>query len=177
MKKLKKTLCFFLLFLWAFASSALPLSLSKDLSISLEEKKIKDLSVSGLFLIFYVNISNSSSSPYFLSSYDYRFVVNQKEYFRLSTPLEEYIRIEAKGNTLLSFPLKITYAHLFRAVEGIEKEDKVQCYLTGAMTFSDGRREKGRLPIAFSGEFPIFKKPEIEFLTLQVKEMTIGGRI
>lgn len=175
MKKLRKTLCFFLLFLWAFASSALPLSLRKDLSISLEEKKIKDLGVSGLFLIFYVNISNSSSSPYFLSSYDYRFVVNQKEYFRLSTPLEEYIRIEAKGNTLLSFPLKITYAHLFRAVEGIEKEDKVQCYLTGAMTFSDGRREKGRLPIAFSGEFPIFKKPEIEFLTLQVKEMTIGG--
>ncbi len=164
-----------MLFLWAFASSALPLSLRKDLSISLEEKKIKDLSVSGLFLIFYVKISNSSSSPYFLSSYDYRFVVNQKEYFRLSTPLEEYIRIEAKGNTLLSFPLKITYAHLFRAVEGIEREDKVQCYLTGAMTFSDGRREKGRLPIAFSGEFPIFKKPEIEFLTLQVKEMTIGG--
>jgi len=174
-RKLRKTLCFFLLFLWAFASSALPVSLRKDLSISLEEKKIKDLDVSGLFLIFYVNISNSSSSAYFLSSYDYRFVVNQKEYFRLSNSLEKYIRIEARGNTLLSFPLKITYANLFRVVEGIEKDDKAQCYLTGAMTFSDGRREKGRFPFAFSGEFPIFKKPEIEFLTLQVKEMTIGG--
>ncbi len=172
---MRKTLCFFLLFLWVFASSALPLSLRKDLSISLEEKKIKDLGLSGLFLIFYVNISNSSSSPYFLSSYDYRLVVNQKEYFSLSTSLEEYIRIEAKGNTLLSFPIKITYAHLFRVVEGIEKEDKAQCYLTGAMTFSDGRRERGGLSIAFSGEFPIFKKPEIEFLTLEVKEMTIGG--
>ena len=175
MRKLRKTLCFFLLFLWAFASSALPMSLREDLSISLEEKKIKDLDVSGLFLIFYVNISNSSSSPYYLSCYDYRFAVNQKEYFRLSNSLEKYIRIEARENTLLSFPLKITYAHLFRVVEGIEKEDKAQCYLAGAMTFSDGRREKGRLPFAFSGEFPIFKKPEIEFLTLQVKEMTIGG--
>ena len=175
MKKLKKTLCFFLLFLWAFASSALPISLREDLSISLEEKKIKDLSDSGLLLVFYVNISNSSSSPYYLSSYDYRFVVNQKEYFRLSKSLEEYIRIEARGKTLLSFPLKITYGHLFRIVEGIENENKAQCYLTGAMNFSDGRKEKGRLPFAFSGEFPIFKKPEIEFLTLQVKEMTIGG--
>jgi LEA14-like dessication related protein len=174
-KKLRKTLCFFLLFLWAFASSALPMSLREDLSISLEEKKIKDLSISGVFLIFYVNISNSSSSPYYLSSYDYRFVVNQKEYFRLSNFLEEYIRIEARGKTLLSFPLRITYAHLFRAVEGIEKKDKAQCYLTGAMTFSNNRKEKGRLPFAFSGEFPIFKKPEIEFLALQVKEMTIGG--
>ncbi len=164
-----------MLFLWGFASSGLPSSLREDLSISLKEKRIKDLGISGLSLIFYVNISNSSSSPYFISSYDYRVIVNQKEYFRLSTSLEEYIHIEPKGNTLLSFPVKITYAHLFRAVEGIEKEDKVQCYLTGAMTFSDGRREKGRLPIAFSGEFPIFKKPEIEFLSLQVKEMTIGG--
>ncbi|NIO49108.1 MAG: hypothetical protein GTN73_06705 [Candidatus Aminicenantes bacterium] len=175
MKKLRKTLCFFLLFLWVFASLALPVSLREDLSISLEQKKIKDLNVSGLFLIFYVSISNSSSSPYYLSGYDYRFVVNQKEYFRLSTPLEKYIRIEAKGKTLLSFPLKITYAHLFRVVEGVEKKDKAQCYLTGTMTFSDGRREKGRLPFGLSGEFPIFKKPEIKFLTLQVREMTIGG--
>jgi LEA14-like dessication related protein len=172
---LRKKLCFFLLFLWVFSSSALPVSLREDLSVSLEEKKIKDLNVSGLFLIFYVNIANSSSLPYYLSSYNYRFVVNQKEYFRLSNYLKEYIRIEAKGTTLLSFPVKITYENLFRVVEGIENEDKAQCYLKGAMTFSDGRQEKGRLPFAFSGEFPIFKKPEVEFLNLQVKEMTIGG--
>ncbi|NIM59391.1 MAG: hypothetical protein GTO16_10675 [Candidatus Aminicenantes bacterium] len=172
---MRKKLCFFLIFLWAFASSGLCVSLREDLSVSLEEKKIKDLNVSGLFLVFYVNISNSSSLPYYLSGYNYRFVVNQKEYFRISNSLKEYIRIEARGKTLLSFPLKITYEHLFRVVEGIENEDKAQCYLTGAMTFSDGKQEKGGLPFAFSGEFPIFKKPEVEFLNLQVKEMTIGG--
>jgi len=174
-KKLRKILCLFLLFLWVFASSALPMSLKEDLHISLEEKKIKDLSTSGLFLIFYVDITNSSSSPYYLTSYDYRLVVNKKEYFRLSTSLEEQISVKARGNTLLSFPLKITYSNLFRAVEGIEREDKAQCYLSGAMTFSDGRSEKGRLPFAFSGEFPIFKKPEIKFLALHVKEMSVGG--
>lgn len=168
-------MCFFLLFLWAFAGSGLPMSLREDLSISLEEKKIRDLSDSGLFLVFYVNVSNSSSLPYYLSSYDYRLVVNQKEYFRLSNSLEEYIRVEARRKTLLSFPLKITYEHLFRVVEGIEKESKAQCYLTGAMSFLDRRGKKGRLPFAFSGEFPIFKKPEIDFIALQMKEMTIGG--
>jgi LEA14-like dessication related protein len=151
------------------------MSSKEDLNISLEEKKIKDLGISGLFLIFYVNISNSSSSPYYLTSYDYRLVVNQKEYFRLSTSLEEHISIKARENTLLSFPLKITYSNLFRAVEGIENEDRAQCYLIGTMAISDGRNDKGRLPFAFSGEFPIFKKPEIEFLTLHVKEMSIGG--
>ncbi len=165
----------FLTFLLVFASLAMPRSLREDLNMSLEEKRIEGLSADGLSLIFYVNISNSSSSPYYLTSYDYRFVVNQKEYFRLSTFIEEDIKIEAEGDTLLSFPLKISYAHLFQVVEGIEKDDKARCYLTGAMTFSDGQEEKGRLPFAFSGEFPIFKKPEIEFISLQVKELTIGG--
>jgi len=165
----------FLTFFLAFTSLGMPRSLREDLNMSLEEKRIEDLSATGLFLIFYVNISNSSSSPYYLTSYDYRLVVNQKEYFRLSTSLEEDIKIEAEGDTLLSFPLKISYAHLFQVVEGIEKDDKAQCYLTGAVTFSDGQEEKGRLPFAFSGEFPIFKKPEIEFISLQVKELTIGG--
>ncbi len=165
----------FLTFLLVFASLAMPRSLREDLNMSLEEKRIEDLSADGLFLIFYVNISNSSSSPYYLTSYDYRLVVNQKEYFHLSTSLEEDIKIEANGDTLLSFPLKISYAHLFQVVEGIEKDDKARCYLTGAVTFSDSREEKRKLPFAFSGEFPIFKKPEIEFISLQVKELTIGG--
>ena len=168
-------MCLFLTFLWAYAGLALPWSLREHLNISLEDKTIEGLSTSGLLLIFYINISNSSSSPYYLSGYDYRFVVNQREYFRLSASLEENINIEAKEDTLLSFPLKITYAHLFQTVERIEKEDKAQCYLTGVMTFSDGREEKGKLHFAFSGDFPIFKKPEIEFLSLKVKELTIGG--
>lgn len=175
MKKLRKKTCLFLTFLWAYAGLALPWSLREHLNISLEDKTIEGLSTSGLLLIFYINISNSSSSPYYLSGYDYRFVVNQREYFRLSASLEENINIEAKEDTLLSFPLKITYAHLFQTVEGIEKEDKAQCYLTGVMTFSDGREEKGKLRFAFSGDFPIFKKPEIEFLSLKLKELTIGG--
>lgn len=176
MKELRKTLCLFLLFLWFSASLVFPgSSLKEDLRISLEEKRIKDFSFSGLTLVFYVNISNSSSKTYHLTSYTYRLVVNQQEYFRLSKSLEEHINIKANGNTLLSFPLKITYSNLFRAVDGIENEDKAQCYLSGALTFSDGRSEIGRLPFAFSGEFPILKTPEIKFLALHVKEMSVGG--
>ena len=47
--------------------------------------------------------------------------------------------------------------------------------MAGELKFSDGRREKGKIPFAFSGEFPIFKKPEIEFVSLHVNDMTIGG--
>ena len=172
---MKKKICLFLSFFWIFVVFAIPSSLTKDLKISLEEKQIQDLSISGFSLVFYIKITNTSRSIYYFSGYDYRFVVNQKEYIRSDTPMSNGIRIEPSSDTLLSFPLKITYSLLFQEVEGIEKEDKATCYLAGTMRFSDGRKEKGKLPFSFSGEFPLFKNPEIECLSLDVNDLTIGG--
>lgn len=172
---MKKKICLFLSFFWIFVGFTIPSSLTKDLKISLEEKQIQDLSISGLSLVFYIKITNTSRSIYYFSGYDYRFVVNQKEYIRVDTPMSNGIRIDPSSDTLLSFPLKITYSLLFQEVEGIEKEDKATCYLAGAMRFSDGRKEKGKLPFSFSGEFPLFKNPEIECLSLDVNDLTIGG--
>lgn len=172
---MKKKIYLFISFFWIFVGFVIPSSLTKDLKISLEEKQIQDLSISGLSLVFYIKITNTSRSIYYLSGYDYRFVVNQKEYISLDTPMSNEIRVEPSSDTLLSFPLKITYSLLFQEVEGIEKEDKATCYLAGSMRFSDGRKEKGKLPFSFSGEFPLFKSPEIECLSLDVNDLTIGG--
>lgn len=147
----------------------------QELTISLKEKQIKDFSLSGLSLVFYVNITNASSFPYYLYSYEYRLLVNQKEYFHLAIPLGKSLIIEAKKDTLLSIPLKVTYKRLFKAVEGIEKENKAQCMLSGTMTFWDGKTTTVQLPFAFSGDFQIFQKPEIEFRSFHVNDMTIGG--
>lgn len=172
---MRRYICLLIGFFWIFVSSVLPSSLKDDLKISLEERQIQDLSLDSLSLVFYVRINNDSSSDYYLSGYEYRFVVNQVEYIHLATPLVNRIKIDAAGRTILSFPLRITYSHLFRAVEGIEEEERALCYLTGMMTFSDDRRERGKLPFAFSAEFPIFKRPEIELLSLRVNDLTIGG--
>ena len=152
-----------------------PRSPERDLKISLEERQIQDLSISGLTLVYYVKIQNNSDSSYVLSGYDYRFVVDQTEYIRLKVPLEEGIRIQSSDQTLLSFPLKITYAHLFEAVPGIEDRDRAQCYLAGTFVFSDGRKERGRLPFGFSGEFPVFKQPDLEFQAVRINDLTLGG--
>lgn len=172
---MRKKTYIFLVFFLAFGILARSSSLKKDLKISLEEKQIQNLTTQGLNLVFYVKISNFSRSVYYFSGYDYRFVVNHREYIHLESLLESKIKIDALSDTLLSFPIKITYSHLFRTIEGLEQENKALCYLTGTMKFSNGRRKKGKLNFAFSGEFPIFKKPEIEFIKLRVNDLTIGG--
>ncbi len=161
--------------IWVFVAAGPSGFSQQELTISLKEKQIKDFSLTGLSLVFYVNITNASSFPYYLYSYDYRLLVNQKEYFHLAIPLGKSLIIEAKKDTLLSIPLKITYTRLFKTVEGLEKENKAQCMLSGTMTFWDGKTTTKQLPFAFSGNFQIFQKPEIEFRSFHVNDMTIGG--
>lgn len=159
----------------ALSGPAASKSLQDDIQIALKETRIMDFSMAGLSYVFYVNITNSSSSEYYLSGYDYRFLVNQSEYFRLQKSLEKRIKIEPRKSKLLSFPIKITYAHLFRLVEGIEQEENLAGNWTGTLSFSDARKERGKLLFDYSGEFPVFKNLEIKFLSLQVEELTIGG--
>ncbi len=170
-----RRICIFLFLLGALSAFAASMSLEEDIQITLQEKRIKDFDLSGLSLVFYLKIENSSSRTYYLSSYDYGFFVNQQEFFRLQRSLESMIKVEPRKNRLLSFPIKITFAHLFRLVEGIEKADRAEGSWAGSMAFSDGRRERGRLSFEFSGEFPIFKTPEVKFVSLQVRGLTIGG--
>ncbi len=172
---MKKKVIFLIVLLMAFVHFSLPASLTKDLKITVGEKRIRDFSLDGLTFVFHVNIANSSSKDYFLSGYEYRFIVNQTDYLQLQTELEEGIRIEARGETLVAFPVKITYENLFRTIPEMKNELHVMCNLVGWARFSDVRRERGKLALAFTGDFPIFWKPELQLVRLQVYTLTIGG--
>jgi LEA14-like dessication related protein len=150
-------------------------SLRDNLAVSLQEKRIQDLDFTGLSLIFYLRITSSSSKLVYLAGYDYRLVINGGEYIQLNAALEESIEVEPQGSTLISLPLKITNDLLFKTIQGIEGEDKAACYLSGGFIFLEERKKQERIPFAFTAEFPILKKPEIEFIVLKVNDLTIGG--
>lgn len=161
--------CILLLILGAAGAAAA----RKDLAITLKEQKVEGLTSSGLVLAFHLNISNSAASPYFLSGYSYRVLVNQKVYLNLQTSLDQRLEIRAEGETLVSFPVKITYALLFEAIPGIE--EKAACDLSGEILFQDSRRRETKMLFFVSGSFPIFKDPGVELLPLKVRDLTVGG--
>lgn len=145
----------------------------KDLAIALKEQKIDELTASGLVLAFHLNIANSSATPYFLTGYTYRVLINLREYLNLPVVLDQPLEIRARGETLISLPIKISYALLFEAIPGVE--EKASCDLTGEMVFLDSRKREEKIPFAASGSFPIFKDPEVELLPLEARDLTIGG--
>ena len=147
----------------------------KDLSISLEVKQVENLTTTSLRYVFYLNIKNVSSRSYYLTRYRYRFVVDEMEYLQLNTALSGGMEIRPSETTMVAIPVKITYEHLFQTIEGISEKDFASCYLMGELFFSDDRRERGSLPIAFNGEFPIFKVPEVEVESLDANALSIAG--
>ncbi|MCJ7645238.1 MAG: LEA type 2 family protein [Candidatus Aminicenantes bacterium] len=158
--------------LLAFEGPAFGLS-KKDLAVSLKEKRIRDLSSRGLTLAFYVGIRNSSAAACFLARYNYRVTVNQKEYLRLPVVLNEPIRVGAGEEVLIAIPLKVTYALLFEAIGPVE--EKAVCDMVGDLVFADEKKKEEKIGFAFSGGFPIFKDPVVEFLPLRVNDLTVGG--
>ena len=156
-------------------SSAQAGPLDRDLQISLEIKQVENLSSESLNYVFYLNVKNLSSNSYFLTRYRYRFIVAEQEYLQLLTAPSGGLEISPSTTTMIAIPIKITYDHLFRAVDGVEDLDEVSCYLMGELFFGDGRRERGSLPIAYPGLFPIFRSPLAELKTLQANTVSIGG--
>lgn len=151
-------------------------SLEDDLKLSLEVRQVEDLTPEGLNYVFYINIDNVSSKTYRLSGYSYRFLVEGMEYLRLQRPLDGSLGVSPSGKTMIALPVKITYALLFQEIgEELSERMKVKCAVMGELAFAERRRERGRLPFAFSGEFPIFKAPQFSSLALKAAAVTIGG--
>jgi LEA14-like dessication related protein len=147
---------------------------AKDLVVvALKEKVIRNLSSSGLTLAFHISLTNPSSAPRELVRYRYRVTVDQKEFLNMTVPLDEPLSVPADGEMLIALPVKISYELLRAAVGPVEGQ--ALCDIVGEMFFLTERKKEQRVPFAFSGEFPIFKDPEIEILPLKVNDLTVGG--
>lgn len=163
----------------AFASALLlaasgPAAGAKDeVTLTLKEKVIKDLSSSGLVLAFHVLAANPAAQPRELVRYRYRVRIDQKEYINTEVALAAPLVVPGGGRTLIGLPVKITYELLFKAIGPVEGQ--ALCDIVGDLFFRNERQKEQKVSFAYSGEFPIFRDPEIDLLPLEVLDLTVGG--
>ncbi len=161
--------------LWpaVFLSLASPAAAARNLVISLQDKKITSLSPEGLTLSFYTSIRNNSDKNYNLVSYSYRVMINGQNFFEQQLSLEKEINIQARQATSLHFPVKISYQYLPAALT--EGQKQATCLVSGEMFLRNEKNKMEKVPFTFSMEFPLFEFPEVAFLPLAVKDLTLGG--
>ncbi len=151
-------------------TGALP---KRVLEVKLKETRISELSNDGLVLSFLTIVENSSGRKYRLMSYEYQVLINEKEYFRQQFSVEESIEIPAEGIATLNFPLRLNYKYLQPFLQ--ENQKQLSCRLNGQVYFQDDRKKTEKTSLNFSSYFPIFRIPEVNFLPLTVKTLTLGG--
>lgn len=144
-----------------------------DLTAVLEGTSIQDLSSAGLTLSFRLKVANTAASPRRLSRYAYRVTVNARTYLDLAVALDEPIPVPARGEAMIAVPVKITYALLTAAVGPVP--DSVSCRLAGELYFRDDRGREEKVALDLAGDFPVFREPDLDFLPLRVKALTLGG--
>lgn len=145
----------------------------KDLLLKLQDKKISELTPSGLLLSFLSQIENSSAKRYLLVSYRYQVLINQKEYLSQFFTLDQPVEIGPAGITSINFPVKINYKYLDPMLLATQKQ--ASCQVKGEMFFQDEKKKNEKLDFNFQIDFPLFHFPEIEFLSLAVRDLTLGG--
>jgi len=144
-----------------------------EVKVTLKDKVIKDLSSKGLTLAFHLDLANPAEAPRELVRYRYRVTINQKPFLNMTVALDAPLAVPPGGETLVALPVKISYDLLAAAVGPIE--EKAVCDLVGDLYFLTERKKEQRVPVAFSGEFPVFKDPEVGWLPLKVNDLTVGG--
>ena len=150
-----------------------PAAARDEVTLSLKEKVIKNLSSSGLVLAFHVEVANPAPAPRELVRYRYRVRIDQKEYINTAVTLDVPLVVPPEGKTLIALPVKITYELLRQAIGPIEGQ--ALCDIVGDMVFLKERKKEQKASFAFSGEFPIFQDPEVDLLPLEVLDLTVGG--
>ncbi len=144
-----------------------------DISLTLKDKVIKNLSSAGLVLAFHIEVSNPAAAPRDLIRYRYRVRIDQKEYINTTITLSPPLTVPAGERTLIALPVKITYDLLRQAVGPVENQ--ALCDVVGDMVFLTERAKEQKVPFAYDAEFPIFQDPGVDLLPLEVLDLTVGG--
>jgi len=144
-----------------------------DITLTLKDKVIKNLSSDGLVLAFHIAVANPATTARELVRYRYRVRIDLKEYINATVALSQPLGVPGGGETLVALPVKITYDLLRQVIGPIEGQ--ALCDIVGDMYFQTDRGKEQKASFAFSGEFPIFKDPEVDLLPLDVLDLTVGG--
>jgi LEA14-like dessication related protein len=157
------------------AASASPAAQRYDVEVSVRERIARDVDTAGATLVFLLDLKNLTSTRRSLVRYDYRVIFGTTDYVRQETALEAAIAVPAQGETTIAFPVRVTYETLNAGVPEALGRDRVGCNLVGGMTFQDERRREERVPIAFSGEVPVFRGFQARCLPFEARSLSVGG--
>ncbi len=152
-----------------------PAAQRSDVEITVRERRIDQPGLESATLVFVLDVRNASAAALSLARADYRVIIGSTEYIRNETDIDPAIPVPARETTQIAFPVKFTYSSVIQKVAEAQGRDRLDCNLVGGLTFRDERKRERRVPVAFSGDFPVFRGFDVRILPFEARDLTLGG--
>ena len=138
--------------------------------------KVDGVSFSGMSfdtvdLIFDVKVDNPNPFGATLAGFDYDFLIENKPF--LSGSNTDRTTIAGNGTSNLNIPVSIPFKQLINTYKTISRQDSAEFQLKSGITVTLPVLVNIRIPISYSGSFPVLKLPEIDFTGIYLKKLSL----
>jgi LEA14-like dessication related protein len=138
---------------------------------SVDGVRFSGMSFDTVDLIFDVKVKNPNPFSATLAGFDYNFLIENKPF--LSGSNTDRTTIASNGSSILNIPVSIQFKQLVNTYKTISRQDNAEFQLKSGITVTLPVLGNIRIPVSYSGSFPVLKIPEIDFTGIYLKKLSL----
>lgn len=135
--------------------------------------RFADLSLTGLTLLFDVNVKNPYGVGLPLANLDYALASGGQSFLTGAAPLQG--AVPANGQQLVTLPASLVFASLFQALAGVRPGALVPYHSTLGISVNAPAVGAVRLPIQQDGQLPVPAVPDVSLASIGWSNVSLTG--
>lgn len=139
--------------------------------VSITDMNITGLSLSTVELTADIEIANPNNIAIDLSSYNYALKINDLTF--ISGIEDQNTSIKARESNIIKIPLEIDYSELIQTIQSLRSQDQSNFDFEAAFGFDLPIIGDIEVPVQYSGEIPIIKRPSISLQNFSVEDISL----
>lgn len=139
--------------------------------VSVADMNITGLSLSTVELTADIEITNPNNIAIDLSSYNYALKINDLTF--ISGIEDQNTSIKARESNVIKIPLEIDYSELIQTIQSLRNQDRSNFDFEAAFGFALPVIGDIEVPVQYSGEIPIIKRPSISLQNFSVEDISL----
>lgn len=135
--------------------------------------RMSDLSLTGLTLLFDVNVKNPYGVALPLANVDFSLASSGRPFLKGQAPLQG--AVPASGQQLVTVPAALAFAELFQAIAGVQPGAIVPYHTTLGLSVNAPAIGVVRLPLEKDGQLPVPAVPDVSIASLGWTNVSLSG--
>jgi LEA14-like dessication related protein len=135
--------------------------------------ELRDLSFSGVTLLFDVEIHNPNPIGIGLAGLDYELEIEDIPFVR--GQVQETLSIAARDRSRIPLSVELGFAELLQTFDALEGREEAGFRLSSGLLFNVPVLGRIRVPLESDGVVPVPRPPRLKVLGLRLKQITLAG--